>query len=52
MKKTISIFKLVQDSTKLEYSFSTTKQAEEAKQVLAVFGVEVELVKEKKVIEL
>lgn len=50
MKKTISVFTLKNDKTSV--SFSTNKQAVEAKEVLNKFGVIVELEKTKKVIEL
>ena len=50
MKKSITVFKLVSGET--EVSLSTNKQAIEHQEVLAVFGVEAEIKKEKKVIEL
>ena len=52
MKKSISIFKITETKTGKNVNFSTNKQAENSKNLLAKFGVDVTLTKEKKVIEL
>ena len=52
MKKTITIFTLANAELEKEVSFSTNKQALEHQAILSEFGIETELVKSKKVIEL
>ena len=50
MKKTITVFKITLGDKSV--SLVSNKQAKEYQEVLSTFGVEVEIIKEKKVIEL
>jgi len=50
MKKTITVFKLVSGETSI--NLTTSKQANEHKEVLELFGVTATIEKEKKVIEI
>lgn len=52
MQKTITIFTVTQIETNVSISFSTNKQAQDAKNILATFGIESEISKTKKTIEL